>query len=83
MSSLDQTVIKAVEIIRTMADHMNLGRNIIDRANALFKQVHNGKHLKGHSTNVSAATCLHIACRWVENIWLLIQIFLMLIFFWL
>jgi transcription initiation factor TFIIB len=51
-----------------MADLMNLGRTIVESANALFKQVHNGKHLKGHSTDASAATCLLIACRWVENI---------------
>ena len=63
MSSSDQTVIKAFGKIRTMADRMNLGRNIVDSANALFKQVHNGKHLKGHSTDAGAATCLHIACR--------------------
>ena len=68
MSSSDKTLIKAFEKIRTMADRMNLGKAIVDRANQLFKQVHNGKHLKGHSTDASVATCLHIACRWVENI---------------
>ena len=68
MSSSDKTLIKAFEKIRTMADRMNLGKAIVDRANQLFKQVHNGKHLKRHSTDAIAATCLHIACRWVENI---------------
>ena len=63
MSSSEQTVTKAVEKIRTMADRLNIGGTVIDRANALFKQVHNGKHLKGHSTDAGAATCLHIACR--------------------
>ena len=63
MSSSDKTLIKAFEKIRTMADRMNLGKAIVDRANQLFKQVHNGKHLKGHSTDAGAATCLHIACR--------------------
>ena len=47
MSSSDKTLIKAFEKIRTMADRMNLGKAIVDRANQLFKQVHNGKHLKG------------------------------------
>ena len=68
MSSSVKTLFKAFERIRTMADRMNLGKAIVDRANQLFKQVHNGKHLKGHSTDASVATCLHIACRWVENI---------------
>ena len=68
MSTSDKTLIKAFAKIRTMADRMNLGKAIIDRANHLFQQVHNGKHLKGHSTDASEATCLHIACRWVENI---------------
>ena len=68
MSCSEKTLLKASDDIQTMADHMHLGKAIVDRANQLFKQVHNGKHLKRHSTDAIAATCLHIACRWVENI---------------
>ena len=68
MSSSEETLFEAADNIRTMADLMHLGKAIVDRANQLFKQVHNGKHLKRHSTDAIAATCLHIACRWVENI---------------
>jgi transcription initiation factor TFIIB len=68
MSSSEETLFKAADNICTMADLMHLGRTIVDRANQLFQQVHSGQHLKGHSTDAIAATCLHLACRWVENI---------------
>ena len=34
-----------------------------DRANALFKKVHDGKNLRGRSNDAIAAACLYIACR--------------------
>jgi transcription initiation factor TFIIB len=65
MSSSDRTLINAFKEIGTMADRINLTRTIVDRANRLFKDVHDGKNLKGHSTDASASACLYIACRWV------------------
>jgi transcription initiation factor TFIIB len=64
MSTSDKTLIKAFEKIRTMADRMKLGRTIIDKANQLFEDLHNGKHLKGYSTDAIVASCLHIASRY-------------------
>lgn len=34
-----------------------------DRANSLFKQVHDGKTLKGRSNDAIASSCVYIACR--------------------
>ncbi len=34
-----------------------------DRANTLFKQVHEGKTLKGRSNDAISSACLYIACR--------------------
>ena len=61
MSSSNKTLAQAFEKIRTMADGMRLGRTIVDRANQLFMDIHNGKHLRGYKTDVIAASCLHIA----------------------
>lgn len=38
-----------------MADRINLPKTIVDRANNLFKQVHDGKNLKGRSNEAKAA----------------------------
>lgn len=46
-----------------MADRINLPKTIVDRANNLFKQVHDGKNLKGRSNDAKASACLYIACR--------------------
>ena len=46
-----------------MADRINLPKTIIDRANNLFKMVHDGKNLKGRANDAIAAACLYIACR--------------------
>ena len=34
-----------------------------DRANALFKKVHDGKNLRGRSNDAISSACLYIACR--------------------
>ncbi|POS81611.1 hypothetical protein EPUL_005579, partial [Erysiphe pulchra] len=49
--------------INAMADRINLPRTIVDRANNLFKQVHDGRNLKGRSNDAIASACLYIACR--------------------
>ena len=41
----------------------DLPKTIVDRANNLFKQVHDGKNLKGRSNDAKASACLYIACR--------------------
>lgn len=46
-----------------MADKINLPKSIVDRADALFKQVHDGRNLKGRSNDAIASACLYIACR--------------------
>ena len=46
-----------------MADRINLTKTIVDRANNLFKMVHDGKNLKGRSNDAIAAACLYISCR--------------------
>lgn len=47
ISSSDRALINAMKEINAMADRINLPRTIVDRANNLFKQVHDGRNLKG------------------------------------
>lgn len=63
MSSSDRALINAFREINNMADRINLPKTIVDRANNLFKQVHDGKTLKGRSNDAIASACLYIACR--------------------
>lgn len=63
MSSSDRALIAAFKEISQMADRINLPKTIVDRANNLFKQVHDGKNLKGRSNDAKASACLYIACR--------------------
>ncbi|CAG0916138.1 unnamed protein product [Notodromas monacha] len=67
MSSSDRTLINSFREIGTMADRINLPRTIVDRANLLFKQVHESRSLKGRSNDAIASACLYIACR-QENV---------------
>uniref|UniRef100_A0A4W6FEG1 Transcription initiation factor IIB n=2 Tax=Percomorphaceae TaxID=1489872 RepID=A0A4W6FEG1_LATCA len=63
MSSSDRAMLNAFKEISTMADRINLPRNIIDRTNNLFKQVYEQKSLKGRANDAIASACLYIACR--------------------
>lgn len=63
MSSSDRALVNAFREISNMADRINLPKTIVDRANLLFKQVHDGKTLKGRSNDAIASACLYIACR--------------------
>ena len=67
MSSSDRALVNAFKEISNMADRINLPRTIVDRANNLFKQVHDGKNLKGRSNDAIASACLYISCRQVEG----------------
>lgn len=63
MSSSDRALVNAFREINGMADRINLPKTIVDRANTLFKQVHDGKNLKGRANDAIASACLYIACR--------------------
>ncbi|XP_040355291.1 uncharacterized protein LOC8042231 isoform X2 [Ixodes scapularis] len=63
MSSSDRALVNAFREISNMADRINLTKTIVDRSNLLFKQVHDGKTLKGRSNDAIASACLYIACR--------------------
>ncbi|KAK2179753.1 hypothetical protein NP493_474g04006 [Ridgeia piscesae] len=63
MNSSDRTLMMAFREINQMADRLNLPKMIADRGNMLFKQVHEGKSLKGRSNDAIASACLYIACR--------------------
>ncbi|XP_023243860.1 transcription initiation factor IIB-like [Centruroides sculpturatus] len=63
MSNSDRVLIKAFAEINNMADRINLPKSIVDRANYLFKQVHESKMLKGRCMDTIASSCLYIACR--------------------
>ncbi|XP_074604978.1 transcription factor IIB [Brevipalpus obovatus] len=63
ISSSDRTLMNSFREISNMADRINLTKTIQDRANALFKQVHDGKGLRGRSNDAIASACLYIACR--------------------
>lgn len=63
MNNSDRVLISAFREISGMADRINLPKNIVDRANKLFKQVYESKSLKGRSNDAISAACLYIACR--------------------
>jgi len=63
LSGSDRSLMNAFREIGVMADRINLPRKIQDRANQLFKQVHEQKSLKGRSNDAIASACLYIACR--------------------
>jgi len=63
MSSSDRTLINAFRTIAGMCDRINLPRTITDRANTLFKMVHDGRSLRGRANDAIASACLYIACR--------------------
>ncbi|XP_011422417.3 transcription initiation factor IIB isoform X1 [Magallana gigas] len=63
LNSSDRALINAFREIGQMGDRLNLPRMIADRANTLFKQVHEGKALKGRSNDAIASACMYIACR--------------------
>ncbi|XP_064616587.1 transcription initiation factor IIB-like [Liolophura sinensis] len=63
LNSSDRTLLNAFREIGQMADRLNLPKMIADRANTLFKQVHEGKTLKGRSNDAIASACMYIACR--------------------
>jgi len=63
MSSADRALANAFREISNMSDRINLPKTIVDRANLLFKQVHDGRTLKGRSNDAIASACLYIACR--------------------
>ncbi|KXJ12022.1 transcription initiation factor IIB [Exaiptasia diaphana] len=63
ISGSDRSLLNAFREISIMADRINLPRKIVDRANTLFKQVHEQKSLKGRSNDAIASACLYIACR--------------------
>ena len=63
MSSSDRALANAFKEISNMSDRINLPKTIVDRANLLFKQVHDGRTLKGRSNDAIASACLYIACR--------------------
>ena len=63
MSSSDRALINAFRSISNMCDRINLPKTITDRANTLFKMVHDGRNLKGRANEAIASACLYIACR--------------------
>ena len=63
VSSSDRALVNAFRTIGNMADRINLTKTIVDRANNLFKMVHDGRNLKGRANDAIAAAVLYIACR--------------------
>lgn len=63
VNSSDRALLNAFREISQMSERLNLPKMIADRANTLFKQVHDGKSLKGRSNDAIASACLYIACR--------------------
>lgn len=63
MTSSDRTLICVFKEIATMADRINLPKTIVDRANYLFKQVHDTQKLRRRPHDILASACLYLACR--------------------
>ena len=60
ISSSDRTLINAFRTISGMCDRINLPRTITDRANALFKKVHDGKNLRGRSNDAISSGRIYL-----------------------
>jgi transcription initiation factor TFIIIB Brf1 subunit/transcription initiation factor TFIIB len=63
MSTSDRALTKGFQEITSMADFIPVPKNIVDRANYLFKQVYEKKILKGRAIVVIATACLLIVCQ--------------------
>ncbi|XP_076455472.1 transcription initiation factor IIB-like [Babylonia areolata] len=63
LNSSDRALLNAFHEVNQMADRLQLPKMIADRASTLFKQVHEGKALKGRSNDAIASACMYIACR--------------------
>ena len=63
ISSSDRTLINAFRTISEMCDRINLPRTITDRANALFKKVHDGKNLRGRSNDAISSGRISIKLK--------------------
>ncbi|CAI7778299.1 unnamed protein product [Closterium sp. NIES-53] len=62
-SNPDRDLISAFQSIGDMADRLGLVATIRDRANEIFKKVHDLKSIRGRSNEATYAACLYIACR--------------------
>ncbi|GJP74143.1 hypothetical protein CLOP_g4770 [Closterium sp. NIES-67] len=62
-SNPDRDLINAFQAIGDMADRLGLVATIRDRANEIFKKVHDLKSIRGRSNDATYAACLYIACR--------------------
>ena len=62
-SNKERALLKAVALLRTMADRLNVPSSIVDKASSLFKRVHQMRKLKGRSHDTISAAVLYIACR--------------------
>ncbi|XP_015791881.1 transcription initiation factor IIB [Tetranychus urticae] len=63
MSSSERSLLNGFKEISDMADKINLAKTIVERANLLFKQVHDSRTTKGRSNDAIASACLYISCR--------------------
>uniref|UniRef100_A0A6A7FUK6 Transcription initiation factor IIB n=2 Tax=Hirondellea gigas TaxID=1518452 RepID=A0A6A7FUK6_9CRUS len=63
MSSSDRSLLNAFKEIANMGEKINLPRSLLEKANALFKEVHTSRALRGRSNDAIASACLYIACR--------------------
>ncbi|ODM87419.1 Transcription initiation factor IIB [Orchesella cincta] len=63
ISSGDRALMNASKEISQIADRLALPKTVVDRANNLFKMIHDGKKLKSRSTDAISSACLCIASR--------------------
>ncbi|GMS83767.1 hypothetical protein PENTCL1PPCAC_5942, partial [Pristionchus entomophagus] len=59
----DRQMSQGMQHIREMSDRIHLTRTIQDRAALLFRQMLDGKTLRGKNIAAQAASCLYVACR--------------------
>uniref|UniRef100_A0A6G3MEC8 Transcription initiation factor IIB (Trinotate prediction) n=1 Tax=Henneguya salminicola TaxID=69463 RepID=A0A6G3MEC8_HENSL len=59
----EASIQKSFKEISNMGERIHLTRNIIMRAQHLFKSVSNSKALRGRSSDDIIASCVYIACR--------------------
>ncbi|ODM87477.1 Transcription initiation factor IIB [Orchesella cincta] len=58
----DRVLMNAFKEISQIADRLHLPKTVVDRANNLFKTIHDGKKLRGRSTDAISSACLSCLC---------------------
>jgi len=63
MQSNQRALLANFQKIGHLANRLSLPRNIIERAQEMYKRVEDSKEFKGRRTDALLAACIHVACK--------------------